>query len=145
MDKASCVNVDVQSTQEITIDFPVRSVLVHDENVCRAMSSGSYLYIVGLSSGESIIEVKPTDDRPSRYLRVKVAAPWQRYGDVKDLDQLVHTIQPLNPKGVLTVRALDDGSIVVQGKVDNKEVAKRIMELTRKLILVPVVDKLEIR
>jgi hypothetical protein len=74
-----------------------------------------------------------------------VISPWQRSGGVADLNQLVQAIQPLNSSGELSVRALEDGSVVVRGKVDNEDVAKRIMELTRKLILVPVVDKLEIR
>lgn len=145
LEHAVQVNVDSQSTQEIPIDFPIRNVIVRDESICRAMSSNGCVFIVGLSTGESIVEVKSADDRPSRYLRVKVASPWQRTSSTADLEQLSHAIQPLSPNGVVSVRALDDGSIVVQGKVESKETAKRIMELTRKLILVPVVDKLEIR
>lgn len=146
LDRATLVHVDTQSTHEIALDFPIRSVVVDDEKVCRAMSSGGCVCILGLAPGESIIEIRPTDNqRPAQVLRVKVVSPWQRSGSAADLDQLVHAIQPLNPSGELKVRALEDGSIVVQGKVDNKEVAKRIMETIRKLILVPVVDKLEIR
>jgi len=145
LENATRVDMDSHSTHEIAVEFPIQSVMVDDERICRAMSHGKSVHIVGLSLGESLVEVKPTDDRPSRYLLVKVAAPWQRSRDLAYLDQLVHAIQPLNPNGALTVRDLSDGSIVVQGKVDSEEVAKRIMELTRKLILVPVVDKLEIR
>lgn len=146
LERAMLVNVDTQSTHEIALDFPIQSVVVDDKNVCRAMASGGCVCIVGLSLGESIIEIKPTDSQqPTRFLRVKVTSPWQRTGVAADLDQLVQAIQPLNSSGELSVRALEDGSIVVRGKVDNEEVAKRIMELTRKLILVPVVDKLEIR
>jgi hypothetical protein len=146
LERAMLVSVDTQSTQEITLDFPVQSVVVDDKNVCRAMSSGDCICIVGLAAGESIIEVKPTENQqPTRFLRVKVISPWQRSGGVADLNQLVQAIQPLNSSGELSVRALEDGSVVVRGKVDNEDVAKRIMELTRKLILVPVVDKLEIR
>jgi hypothetical protein len=146
LDRATLVHVDTQSTHEIALDFPIQSVVVDDEKICRAMSSGGCVCILGLTPGESIIEVRPTDNqRPAQVLRIKVVSPWQRSGGAADLDQLVHAIQPLNPSGDLKVQALEDGSIVVRGKVENKEVAKRIMETIRKLILVPVVDKLEIR
>lgn len=145
IEKATRIDLDTQSTREIRIDFPIQSLAVSNEHVCRAMASGGCVYVVGLSIGESIIEVRASNSDPSQYLRVKVVAPWQRSSGVTDLDQLVHAIQPLSQNNALTVRAQEDGSVVVQGVVANKETAKRIMELTRKLILVPVVDKLEVR
>jgi hypothetical protein len=144
LEQAIGVELDTQSTREVLIDFPIQSVRVRDEKVCRAMASDGRIYLVGLALGESLVEVKPLESQPSRFLRVKVVAPWQRSGGVANLDQLVHAIQPLSSSGSLSVRAQEDGSIVVQGKVENRETAKRIMDLTRKLILVPIVDKLEI-
>jgi hypothetical protein len=38
-----------------------------------------------------------------------------------------------------------DGSLWVLGTVDSNAKAKRVMELTRRMVLVPVVDKLEVR
>jgi hypothetical protein len=144
LEQAIGVELDTQSTREVLIDFPIQSVRVRDEKVCRAMASDGRIYLVGLALGESLVEVKPLESQPSRFLRVKVVSPWQRSGGVANLDQLVHAIQPLSSSGSLSVRAQEDGSIVVQGKVENRETAKRIMDLTRKLILVPIVDKLEI-
>jgi hypothetical protein len=45
----------------------------------------------------------------------------------------------------LRIQPQPDGSFWVSGMVDSNEQAKRIMELTRRLVLVPVVDKLEVR
>jgi hypothetical protein len=145
LEQAIRVELDAQSTREVSIDFPIQSVHVRDEKICRVMASDGRIYLIGLTLGESLVEVKPLESHPSRFLRVKVVSPWQRSGSAADLDQLVHAIQPLSSSGSLSVRAQEDGSVVVQGKVENRETAKRIMELTRKLILVPVVDKLEIR
>ncbi|MFN9604169.1 MAG: hypothetical protein ACK6A7_12095 [Planctomycetota bacterium] len=145
LEQAIRVELDAQSTREVSIDFPIQSVHVRDEKICRVMASDGRIYLIGLTLGESLVEVKPLASHPSRFLRVKVVSPWQRSGSAADLDQLVHAIQPLSSSGSLSVRAQEDGSVVVQGKVENRETAKRIMELTRKLILVPVVDKLEIR
>jgi hypothetical protein len=144
-DRATVVELESQGTVELPIDYPVQDIIVRNETVCRAMASSTGVYLVGLSLGESIVEIKSKDDGASRLFRVKVLSPWRRSGGLADIDQLVHTIQPLSPNGILSVQAQSDGSIVVRGKVDNQETAKRIMEITRKLVLVPVVDKLEIR
>lgn len=144
LEKALAVELESQSAREILFDVPVDRILVSDEKVCRAMASDGRVYLVGLELGESTIEVKPKDGMESRLLQVKVVGPWQRSHGAMDLNQLIHAIQPLSPNGNLTVQARNDGSLVVRGSVDNKETAKRIMEVIRKLILVPVVDNLDI-
>lgn len=145
MDEAIRFELSSRDTRVIPIDFPVREIIVRNEQVCRAMISNDMVHVVGLSVGESIVEVKPKDGSTSKYFQIKVQSPWQHALGLANLDQLVHTIQPLSPTGILSVQAQADGSVVVRGKVDNQETAKRVMELTRKLILVPVIDKLEIR
>lgn len=145
LEKALAVELDSQSAREILFDTPIDRIVVSDEKVCRAMASDGRVYLVGLELGESMIEVQPKDGMESRLLRVKVVAPWQRSHGAMDLNQLVHAIAPLSPNGNLTIQAKNDGSLVVRGTVDSKETAKRIMELIRKMILVPVVDQLNIR
>jgi Flp pilus assembly secretin CpaC len=144
---ASAIRVELesQSAREFEVDTPIQSIMVVDETVCRTVARDGRMYLVGIQTGETMIEVQPTDGSPSRWVLAKVVSPWQRSQGPVDLDQLTHAIQPLSPDGLLNIRAQEDGSIVVRGKVDSKETAKRIMELTRKMILVPVVDKLEIR
>jgi Flp pilus assembly secretin CpaC len=145
LSQAVFVELEAQSAREIQVDFLIQGILVGDEKICRAMARDGRVYLVGLKTGETIIEVQPVDGNPARLLRAKVVMPWQRSNGLTDLDPLLHAIQPLCPNGELTLRAQEDGSVVVKGKVDSQETAKRIMELTRKLILAPVVDKLEIR
>jgi Flp pilus assembly secretin CpaC len=143
--QALSVEMESQSAREIQVDVAIQGITVSDESVCRALASDGRVFLVGGQLGETVVEVKPVDGSPSRLLKVKVIAPWQSSHGVADLDQLLHAIRPLSPNGNLTIRAQNDGSLLVQGKVDNKETARRVMELTRKLILVPIVDKLEIR
>jgi hypothetical protein len=143
--QALSVEMESQSAREIQVDVAIQGITVSDESVCRALASDGRVFLVGGQLGETVVEVKPVDGSPSRLLKVKVIAPWQSSHGVADLDQLLHAIRPLSPNGNLTIRAQNDGSLLVQGKVDNQDTARRVMELTRKLILVPVVDKLEIR
>lgn len=146
LSRALSVELESQSAREIQVDVAIEGIAVTNERVCRALASDGRVFLVGGELGESIVEVKSTTGTESKLLRVKVVAPWQRSSHgVADLDQLLLAIRPLAPEGNLTIRAQEDGSIIVKGKVPNKEAAKRVMELTRKLILVPVVDKLEIR
>jgi Flp pilus assembly secretin CpaC len=143
---AVLVELESQGAREVQIDGAIQSLMVSQERVCRALASDGRIYLVGGELGESIVEVRSSSHAEPKLLRVKVIAPWQRsHHGVADLDQLLHAVRPLCPDSKLSIRAQEDGSIVVQGKVDSRETAKRVLELTRKLILVPVVDKLEVR
>jgi len=146
MAKAMPVALESLGTREVPIEGSIRSLRVSDERVCRALASDGRVYLVGGELGETIVEVKSNTSEQVKLLRVNVVAPWQHAAHgVADLDQLHHALRPLCPDSNLVLRAQSDGSIVVQGKVDSNATAKRILELTRKLILVPVVDKLEVR
>jgi hypothetical protein len=143
--KAMPVALESLGTREVPVEGSIRSLRVTDERVCRALASDGRVYLVGGELGETIVEVKSTTSEQVKLLRVNVVAPWQHAAHgVADLDQLHHALRPLCPDSNLVIRAQSDGSIVVQGKVDSNATAKRILELTRKLILVPVVDKLEV-
>ncbi len=143
---ATCVELESQAAREIVVDGSIETLTVNQDQVCRALAADGRVYLVGGSLGEAVVEVRIIGNDQPKLLRVKVVAPWSRANHgVADLEQLHQALQPLCPNTKLTVRPQSDGSVTIQGKVDSEATAKRILELTRKLILVPVNDKLEVR
>ena len=51
----------------------------------------------------------------------------------------------LAPSAEVTVQPTEEGSLVVNGFVENNQQAKKVLEAIRKMVLVPVIDRLEIR
>jgi hypothetical protein len=54
-------------------------------------------------------------------------------------------VSRLAPSADVSVQPTEEGSLVVSGFAETKQQAKKVLEAIRKMVLVPVIDKLEIR
>lgn len=140
------LEVESHTANEFLVEGKITNIHIEDPSVCRVLASNGRVFLVGDRSGETVVAMRTAETIEPIYVRVAVVAAWRnpRLG-VTDMEQLRATIANLAPQSNLRIQPQPDGSLWVSGMVDSNEQAKRIMELTRRLVLVPVVDKLEVR
>lgn len=145
-DGAPRLEVESHTANEFLVEGKITNIHIEDPSVCRVLASNGRVFLVGDRSGETVVAMRTAETIEPIYVRVVVVAAWRnpRLG-VTDMEQLRATIANLAPQSNLRIQPQPDGSLWVSGMVDSNEHAKRIMELTRRLVLVPVVDKLEVR
>jgi hypothetical protein len=145
-ESAPRLEIESQSANEFLVEGKITSIHIVDPNVCRTVASDGKIFVVGNELGETSIALRTAERTEPIFVRVAVVTAWQNAKQgVADIDQLRATIANVAPEARLRIQPQSDGSLWVIGTVDSNDKAKRVMELTRKLVLVPVVDKLEVR
>jgi len=145
-ESAPRLEIESQSANEFLVEGKITFIHIVDPNVCRTVASDGKIFVVGNELGETSIALRTAESTEPIFVRVAVVTPWQNAKQgVADIDQLRATIATVAPEARLRIQPQSDGSLWVIGSVDSNDKAKRVMELTRKLVLVPVVDKLEVR
>lgn len=145
-ESAPRLEIESQSANEFLVEGKITFIHIVDPNVCRTVASDGKIFVVGNELGETSIALRTAESTEPIFVRVAVVTPWQNAKQgVADIDQLRATIANVAPEARLRIQPQSDGSLWVIGTVDSNDKAKRVMELTRKLVLVPVVDKLEVR
>ena len=146
--QASIATVELECLTAASMDLPgkLTALAVQDESVCKVLHNARSVSIVGNQVGTTLIQVWTSElgDRP-QVIRVNVAhqrgkVPATR-NEVKDIKQV---IAQSFPRADVNIISNEDGSIEVRGTTDSEESAKRILDLVRKLYLVPVKDKLAV-
>jgi len=138
--------IESQAASEILIDGNIMKIAVGDESICRALASNGRIFVVAGQLGETTIEVHTSTGGTPKLFQVQVVAPWQKANQgLSDIDQLRVAISNAVPEADIELQSQADGSLMVRGTVVSEEQAKRVLELTRKLMLVPVLDRVEVR
>lgn len=138
--------IESQAASEILIDGNITKIAVGDESICRALASNGRIFVVAGQLGETTIEVHTSTGGTPKLFQVQVVAPWQKANQgLSDIDQLRVAISNAVPEADIELQSQADGSLMVRGTVVSEEQAKRVLELTRKLMLVPVLDRVEVR
>lgn len=147
-DQAPNATVELECLTATSMDLPgkLTALAVQDESVCKALHNGRSISLVGNQVGTTLVQIWTSElgDRP-QVIRVNVAhsrgkVPATR-SEVKDIKQV---IAQGFPRADVNIISNEDGSIEVRGTTDSEESARRILELVRKLYLVPVKDKLAV-
>ncbi|MBM3967446.1 MAG: hypothetical protein FJ308_20685 [Planctomycetes bacterium] len=140
------VQIESQAASEILIDGNITKIAVGDESICRALASNGRIFVVAGQLGETTIEVHTSNNSAPKLYQVQVVAPWQKANQgLSDIDQLRVAISNAVPDADIEFQSQADGSLVVRGTVGSEDQAKRVLELTRKLMLVPVLDRVDVR
>ena len=140
------IEMESQSATALEIPGNIRAVSVENEDVCRVLYTERAISIVGSKQGSSLIQVWTTElkDAP-QVLRVNVSQPWQtpnaNSGDLKEVKQ---ALAQAFPRSNLKLLKQEDGTLEVRGTTENEETARRVLEMVRKLCLVPVKDKVTV-
>jgi len=140
--------VDLECLAATTMDLAGKliAIAVQDENVCKVLNNERTVSLVGNQLGTSLVQIWTADlgEKP-QVVRVNVYQQGGKFQakstEVKDIKQV---IAQSFPKANVSILSKEDGGIEVRGTTDTEESARRILELVRKLYLVPVKDSLTV-
>ncbi len=140
--------VDLESLAATTMNLAGRfvAIAVQDESVCKVLHNDRAISLVGNQVGSTLVQIWTADlgDTP-QVIQVNVTQPGGKVqattNAVKDIKQV---IAQSFPRAEVSILGKEDGSLEVKGTTDSEESARRILELVRKIYLVPVKDKLTV-
>ena len=143
---SATVELECLSATSMDVTGKLTALAVQDESVCKVLHNGRTVSLVGNQVGSTLVQIWTSDlgDTP-QVIRVNVAQQRDKVqatrNEVKDIKQV---IAQGFPRADVNIVSKEDGAIEVRGTTDSEESAKRILELVRKLYLVPVKDKLTV-
>ena len=146
--QALSATVELECLAATSMDMAAKltALAVQDESVCKVLHNGRTVSLVGNQVGTTLVQIWTSElgDTP-QVIRVNVAQQRGKVqatrNEVKDIKQV---IAQGFPRADVNIVSQEDGAIEVRGTTDSEESAKRILELVRKLYLVPVKDKLTV-
>ena len=146
--RSTIATVELECLTATNMDLPSKlmAIAVQDESVCKVLQTERTLSLVGNQVGTTLIQIWTAEfgEKP-QIVRVNVSQPWGKMqatkNEVKDIKQV---IAQGFPRAEVNIVSKEDGMIEVRGTTDSEESARRILELVRKLYLVPVKDKLTV-
>ncbi len=140
------VELECLAATSMDLSGKLCGVAVQDAGVCKILHNDRTISLIGNQVGSTLVQVWTADlgDKP-QVVRVNVSQPWGNVqatrSEVKDIKQV---IAQNFPRADVSIVSLEDGGIEVKGTTDSEESARRILELVRKLYLVPVKDKVTV-
>ena len=146
--QSSIAAVELECLGATTIDLSGKlvAVAVQDESVCKALHNERTVSLVGNQVGTTLVQIWTADlgNKP-QVIRVNVSQPWGKVQATRsDVNSIKQVIAQGFPRSDVNIVSKDDGTFEVRGTTDSEESARRILELVRKLYLVPVKDKLTV-
>ena len=146
--QSSIAAVELECLGATTIDLSGKlvAVAVQDESVCKALHNERTVSLVGNQAGTTLVQIWTADlgNKP-QVIRVNVSQPWGKaQARRSDVNNIKEVIAQGFPRSDVNILSKDDGTFEVRGTTDSEESARRILELVRKLYLVPIKDKLTV-
>jgi hypothetical protein len=143
---AEKVQLESQDIRALQVTATISRLHVIDSSICQVVCNGNRLFIVADQTGETMIEVNMGKLHKPMYIKVVVQRPWARSTAASvSLEQMQSIVTRLAPSADVTVQPTEEGDLVVSGFVESNQQAKKVLEAIRKMVLVPVIDRIEIR
>lgn len=140
------VNLESQDIRALQVTGTISRLHVIDSSICQVVCNGNRLFIVADQTGETMIEVNMGKLHKPMYIQVVVQRPWARSASASvSLEQMQAIVTRLAPSADVTVQPTKEGDLVVSGFAESNQQAKKVLEAIRKMVLVPVIDRIEIR
>jgi Pilus formation protein N terminal region len=138
--------------RSLTLSGSVRNVEVADKSVCQAFAAGpNQLKLIGTGSGVTRLVVwadTPDPDKPTRMRAFEIhvsEAPAASGKSVQDHSAMLNqSIRQAFPNSAVSVRQKGE-ELIVSGRCDSDDSAKKIMRMIRKTCQIPVRDELVVR
>lgn len=141
--------IQLQHRNGQTIELPqaVRRIVVADETICEVIRISEHeISLIGSKVGGTTVAIITEDGLEWKLdVEVKVSAHSAPSVSGKNLKELQATINRMHRETRIDIRSNTDGSITVVGNTLNEESAKQILNLVRKLCLVPVHDQVVVK
>lgn len=137
-------DIEVLGTYSLDPATPVASVIARDPETCSVFHNGRMITVVGNKVGSTAIEIRGTD-QSVRAVGVKVLPTGRLHAAPStELDKVKAMIAQHFPTAKLGFVQEPEGGIVIKGTVSSEGDARRILELVRKLCLVPIKDQIKV-
>lgn len=137
-------DIEIMGTYSIDVPFEIARIETQDPECCGVFNNGRSMTVVGKNQGHTKVAVI-SKDQQRRVVGVKVLPTGQQTSTPKsDLEQVKEMIANLFPDANLTFSNQDSGSIEIRGTTKSEGEARKVLELVRRICLVPVEDKVKV-
>ena len=143
---SAIIELESQSAKAMDISGGVKAITVENEDVCRILHDAKTITLVGNQLGSTLVQIWTNEAKETPMLvRVNVSQPWHKSNSrPTDVLDVKHAVAQAFPKANINVFTNADGTLEVRGTTDSEDSAKRILEIVRKICLVPVKDKVTV-
>lgn len=136
--------IETLGTYSIDAPFEIARVETQNPECCGVFNNGRAITVVGKAEGHTKVAIL-SKDHQRRVVGVKVLPSGQQTATPKsNLDQVKEMIANLFPDANLTFSSLESGGIEVRGTTKSESEARKVLELVRRICLVPVDDKVKV-
>lgn len=136
--------IEVLGTYSIVMPAEITSVSAKNSGVCNVFHNGTTLTVVGSAAGKTAVEVHMAGGH-RRLLTFKVSSSGtQSASPSKDIERVMQMVRQHFPTARVDFNQDPSGSITLKGYVQSESDARKILELVRKVCLVPVDDKINV-
>lgn len=137
-------DIEIMGTYSIDVPFEIARIETQDPECCGVFNNGRAITVVGKNQGHTKVAVI-SKDQQRRVVGVNVLPTGQQPATPKsDLEQVKEMIANLFPDANLTFSNQDSGSIEIRGTTKSEGEARKVLELVRRICLVPVEDKVKV-
>ena len=135
--------IESQGTYSIDAPFTVASIASLDSDVCTVFINGNSVIMAGGSTGNTRVAIA-SQSGETRLIEVNVLPVGQQFSRPQsEIDQVKELIGKVFPDARVQILSLPTGEVEVKGTASTESDARKILELVRKVCLVPVHDRLK--
>jgi hypothetical protein len=135
---------DLESRGTYTINTPllVESTVSLNPDVCTVFNNGNSITVAGVSTGNTRVAIAyPSGE--TRVIEVNVLPVGQQFSRPQsEIDHVKEHVRKVFPDSRIQIVSLPTGEVEVRGTTPTEADARKILELVRKVCLVPVHDRL---
>ncbi len=140
--------IELESRTAKAVDIPggIKAITIENEDVCRVLYDTKTISLVGNQSGTTLVQIWTSEAKETPiFVRVNVSQPWQKSNSKPtDVPDVKLAVAQAFPNAKVDVFTNADGTIEVRGTTDSEDSAIRILEIVRKVCLVPVKDNVTV-
>lgn len=136
-------DIESRGTYAIDTPFSVASAISLDPNICTVFNNGNSIIIAGGTTGNTRVAIA-SHSGETRIIEVNVLPVGQQFSRPQsEIDQVKELIGQVFPDARVQIVSLPSGEVEVKGVTSTESDARKILELVRKVCLVPVHDRLK--
>ncbi|MFN7290799.1 MAG: hypothetical protein ACK5YR_04505 [Pirellula sp.] len=136
-------DIESRSTYAIDMPFAVASTSSLHSDICTVFKNGNSITIAGGTAGNTRVAIV-SQTGETRVIEVNVLPVGQQFSRPQsDIDQVKELIGKVFPDARVQIVSLPTGEVEVKGTTSSESDARKILELVRKVCLVPVHDRLK--
>lgn len=143
---SAIIELESRTAKAVDILGGIKAVTIENEDVCRILHDARTMSLVGNQSGTTLVQIWTNEAKETPMMvRVNVSQPWQKSNSKPtDVPDVKLAVAQAFPNAKVDVFTNADGTLEVRGTTDSEDTAIRILEIVRKVCLVPVKDNVTV-